>query len=681
MYWLKGVCLAIGSTLLVSCTSSKKDEVQAPPQVSMSLSTNRISVTAANSDPAPTANLTITLSSAPTGTVYVGYQAAHNTINQLATSGSSATQSTVTVYFNTPSYVGLGTHTDVLTLGVYKDSALTQPIANSPQTVAVTYTVTADPSPTFASMSPDHTMVGGPGFSLTVVGTRFSAASVVQWNGSARPTVYHSDTQLTAQITAADIASAATVPVTISNGASGGGTSNALNFTVNAQAFSLLSIAPSSVPPGGPAFTLTVNGAQFAAASIVQWNGVSRPTTYVSASQLTAQISTADIASAGQAAVTVLNPLNATSNALPCFISTPDATAFQIDPGHSGAILFPAVTLPTAPLWTVTMDGPPSYPLIAQGKVFLTVPISGGSELVALDQTTGAVVWGPLMLGGRCNAAYDSGRILVAIDNFSASSMEAYDAATGNKLWSAVIPGQYSLGAMPSALNGKVYITESGVGTTLYCFDEANGALLWTQTSDAGSDGGAAVTATGVYVAGPQEAFAFDPLTGQLKWSNLLGGDGGGGALPVVAGNLAFMPDGFGTYNGQVLDAFSGALKGNYVADCPPAITPTTGYFLQQGTLRGIALANNQILWSFAGDGGLTTSPMAVNGFVFIGSSSGKLYGLNAATGSQVWVQDLGAAIPRGAGWGHGLPFSGMNAGDGLLIVPAGTTMTAFKLN
>ena len=59
---------------------------------------------------------------------------------------------------------------------------------------------------------------------------------------------------------------------------------------------------------GGPAFTLTVNGSKFMAGSVVRWNGASRPTTFVSATQLQASIGAADIAAAGTANVTVFTP-------------------------------------------------------------------------------------------------------------------------------------------------------------------------------------------------------------------------------------------------------------------------------------------------------------------------------------------------------------------------------------
>jgi parallel beta-helix repeat protein len=88
--------------------------------------------------------------------------------------------------------------------------------------------------PTITSLSPDSATAGGPGFTLTVNGTHFvSGSSVVRWNGSDHPTTYVSGTQLTAEITAADIATAGTASVTVFNPDPGGGTSNAKTFTIN----------------------------------------------------------------------------------------------------------------------------------------------------------------------------------------------------------------------------------------------------------------------------------------------------------------------------------------------------------------------------------------------------------------------------------------------------------------
>jgi hypothetical protein len=78
----------------------------------------------------------------------------------------------------------------------------------------------------------------------------------------------------------------------------------------------LTSLSPSSAVAGGPAFTLTANGSGFISGATVRWNGANRTTTFVNGSQLTAAIPATDIATAGTAQVTVVNPGAATSNAL-----------------------------------------------------------------------------------------------------------------------------------------------------------------------------------------------------------------------------------------------------------------------------------------------------------------------------------------------------------------------------
>jgi hypothetical protein len=73
-------------------------------------------------------------------------------------------------------------------------------------------------------------------------------------------------------------------------------------------------IAPSQASAGGPAFTLTVSGTEdsngngFVTQSVVQWNGKTIPTTYVSANVLTATVSAALIAKPGTNYIQTLSP-------------------------------------------------------------------------------------------------------------------------------------------------------------------------------------------------------------------------------------------------------------------------------------------------------------------------------------------------------------------------------------
>jgi len=84
-------------------------------------------------------------------------------------------------------------------------------------------------------------------------------------------------------------------------------------------------LVPTSIAPGGPGFTLTVNGTGFVSGSKVNWNGTALTTSFVSSSRLTASVSGSDIGSAGSAWVTVTNPAPGGGTSLPAFlrIATP----------------------------------------------------------------------------------------------------------------------------------------------------------------------------------------------------------------------------------------------------------------------------------------------------------------------------------------------------------------------
>jgi hypothetical protein len=70
----------------------------------------------------------------------------------------------------------------------------------------------------------------------------------------------------------------------------------------------LSSIFPTGKWAGRPGSILNVYGSHFISGSIVRWNGSNRVTTYVNSGQLTAAITTADLATASINNVTVFNP-------------------------------------------------------------------------------------------------------------------------------------------------------------------------------------------------------------------------------------------------------------------------------------------------------------------------------------------------------------------------------------
>jgi hypothetical protein len=98
------------------------------------------------------------------------------------------------------------------------------------------------------------------------------------------------------------------------------------------------SLSPPSNAVGTP-FTLSVNGSNFVAGSTIQWNGVSLATQFVTGAQLTAVVPATDVASAGTAQVTVVNPgtgggaSNAITFTIGGTITAQTALFFRSDPG------------------------------------------------------------------------------------------------------------------------------------------------------------------------------------------------------------------------------------------------------------------------------------------------------------------------------------------------------------
>jgi hypothetical protein len=102
-------------------------------------------------------------------------------------------------------------------------------------------------------------------------------------------------------------------------------------------------LSPSSIVAGSGDFTLTVEGTDFQPGAIVRWKGAERPTTFVSATQLTAAIRASDVSTPGQVEVDVINPdgqdsrnatftVTAPNTPTPTFTPQPPTATFTATP-------------------------------------------------------------------------------------------------------------------------------------------------------------------------------------------------------------------------------------------------------------------------------------------------------------------------------------------------------------
>jgi hypothetical protein len=166
-----------------------------------------------------------------------------------------------------------------------------------------------NPVPTISSVSPVYVIQGGGALTLTVTGANFVSGSTVSFGGQTEPTTYVNSTQLTAAIPANAVADAGPVSVVVATPSPGGGNSTSISFNVYLPPPTISSISPSSVIAGSPGFTLTINGTNFVADSVLDIDGVARAITYVSSTQVTTAILAADIANPAAIGIAITNTL------------------------------------------------------------------------------------------------------------------------------------------------------------------------------------------------------------------------------------------------------------------------------------------------------------------------------------------------------------------------------------
>ncbi|MGO8734065.1 MAG: beta strand repeat-containing protein [Terriglobia bacterium] len=222
--------------------------------------------------------------------------------------------------------------TDVATAGTYPVT-VTNPAPGGGTSSAVNFSV-GNPVPTITSLSPTSVAVGSGAQTLPIYGTGFLSSSTVSYNSSSRTPTSVTSTELTIALSSADVATAGTFPVTVTNPAPGGGTSNSVNFTVNNPAPAITSLSPASIVVGSGAQTMTINGSGFVNTSSVSYNGSSRTPTFVNSTELTLALTSADVATVGTFPVTVTNPApgGGTSNSVNFTVGNPVPTITSLSP-------------------------------------------------------------------------------------------------------------------------------------------------------------------------------------------------------------------------------------------------------------------------------------------------------------------------------------------------------------
>jgi outer membrane protein assembly factor BamB len=361
------------------------------------------------------------------------------------------------------------------------------------------------------------------------------------------------------------------------------------------------------------------------------------------------------------------------------------ARNFQINETHTGSSSSPGLVPPLKPKWSVNFGQNISYPIIADGKVFVTVRNASvyGTKVYALNAVDGSTLWSFDLEGVYYWSAlcYENGRLFAL--NYS-GLLRAFDGATGAVIWSRQLPGQYSFSSAPTVYQGVIYTGGAGSGGTAYAVSADTGVVLWTKSVANGDNSSPAVTDDGVYVSySCPNVYKLNPVNGAQIWRYSTGCSGGGGKTPALYNGRLYVRD----YNPDyIFDSQTGGVAGSFLSKSVPAFSGNRGFFLNgpkgfgsYGVLEGRDANTNMLNWSFSGDGSLQSAVLVVNDYVYVGSNSGKLYAVEAATGSQVWSTTAGTSIPYVDEQNVSQPLTGFAAGEGILVVPTTTKLVAYE--
>lgn len=316
-------------------------------------------------------------------------------------------------------------------------------------------------------------------------------------------------------------------------------------------------------------------------------------------------------------------------------------------------------------------------PLPGEKNVRLYFGVAG--SVYSLNAQTGAIEWKcevglPIYPGspGFSSPALYNGQLYIVGQNGylgEKSYLYSINASTGDLSWKTVIP-EGATGTSPFVEDGIVYVTNGtlAVVSGTHAFNANTGALMWTYRGYTFINTSPVVSGDLVYIGTIDYGiYAINKKTGAFVWRYNAGMVNGG--VTVYNGDLYFVSD---SATLTVLDAKTGALKRTYgsgvKSDGSVTIDNGTVYISNEMQLLAVDLATLTLKWKFESGGsgrfrsGEFSYPVVEGGIVYAGNYNGRVYALNAATGTLKWtstdstVEYEEAPQPTVS---HGIVFSG----------------------
>jgi outer membrane protein assembly factor BamB len=326
-----------------------------------------------------------------------------------------------------------------------------------------------------------------------------------------------------------------------------------------------------------------------------------------------------------------------------------------------------------------------TQPVVAGDTVFF----AAGTKLYAADLATGATKWQyppDVKLDSEIQttpAVSDSVVYFVAGD-----ALYALNAADGKPRWPAYRT-RSGIVTAPFIIDKTIYFgSDEG---RIYGLDTATGNPvngIYGRGAAAGTDFSCDIVLsadTFYYISGFMDLHAMNSRTGLPRWTVRLPSTTHDNALPVLDGDLVLVAAGntlvgFRTNHGE---------QRLYVplptdACTPPAVDGRGNIYIITADLKVYALdRSGRGLWRKAAevDDEPIAQPIVANGVLLVGTSQGKLYAFDTATGATRWIYQFqpsaasASAIPEFTNVGS----SPVLVGGTLLVLTDDGSLTAFR--
>lgn len=331
--------------------------------------------------------------------------------------------------------------------------------------------------------------------------------------------------------------------------------------------------------------------------------------------------------------------------------------------------------------WTYETGKPTNIAPVVAGDIVLTVP--EGGPLLAFDATTGKVKWQFAPKEGVWDRGFSSiGEQVFAC--IGGGKLVALNRADGAPQWTVDLgincqrPAYFADDAIfvSTTQVGPGLPADPLTGATFFSINRADGRINWSFVTD----DFLLQTATGfgdtVYVAGnyhdpkftseeggPARYYAIDKTTGKVKWTHV-SVEGTPKALYATQDRLTFIAYQDFAYG---LDAATGKVlwKRDTENWVPSLIGEGDVIYLGSANtfVHAWSTKDGQPVWRYNVPGGafdyLLIKPVIDGDKLYFMSQRGFVYGLDKATGKQLWSHATGMNSRVGIGFGNGYLYMG----------------------